>query len=493
MKHLLVLLLLIILGTSVYSANTKTDDRPNFVVIMCDDVSHDMFGPYGNKKVSTPNIDALAEKGVTFASAWNSALCCPARAEIMTGCYATTTGFWSNGFAIPQEDGSNDLFKYHTAFSKILNDNGYATAVAGKWHIGGAEMEYDPILGFDEYCMWEGEKELEELLGIEHWDGGREGNNRVARYWHPCVIQNGKLIETGPKDFGPDIYTGFICDFIKRKAAEERPFLAYYPMTLPHGPYVEMPTRTEQGSNVPNEDSKISNEQRFQEMIDYIDILVGRILKQVEESGVAENTVVIFTSDNGTAVTAKSRGVERGCQIPFIVSGKGVIARGLTSEICDAADILPTLIDFAGAEFPKGFSCDGISLKPFVTGETDSHKDIIHSCIGTTQLLRTKTHMLEVVNPILGAPYGRFYYTADYHSGKGYTRAEGIEEHEEVMKEFKNILEKKYVGLKADHPYFKEKGGKWLKSYMNPKAVQKHLHNHKDYSFYDETIDKTRD
>ncbi|MCD6355516.1 MAG: sulfatase-like hydrolase/transferase, partial [Prolixibacteraceae bacterium] len=308
----LTILLLLLLATGLTAKN-----RPNFVVIMCDDVSSDMFGAYGNQNVTTPNIDALAKKGVMFASAWNSALCCPARAEIMTGCYATTTGFWSNGFAIPQEDGSNDLFKYHTAFSKILNDDGYATAVAGKWHIGGAEMEYDPIVGFDEYCMWEGEKELKELLGIDHWDGGREGNNRVARYWHPCVIQNGKLIKTGTEDFGPDIYSGFICDFIKRKAREKKPFLAYYPMTMPHGPYVEVPTRTKRGSNEPEKDSKIPNMQRFVEMINYIDILVGKILTQLEESGVAENTVVIFTADNGTAVTAKSRGVERGCHIPF--------------------------------------------------------------------------------------------------------------------------------------------------------------------------------
>jgi arylsulfatase A len=485
--------LTLVLSFLMIGTNLKAEERPNFVVIMCDDVSHDMFGPYGNKVVKTPNIDGLAETGVTFGSAWNSALCCPARAEIMTGCYASTTGFWSNGFAIPQVDGSNDLFKHHTAFSKILNDNGYATAVAGKWHIGGAEMEYNPILGFDEYCMWEGEKELEELLGIDHWNGGREGNNRVARYWHPCVIQNGKLIETGPEDFGPDIYTGFICDFIKRKAEDEKPFLAYYPMTMPHGPYVEVPTRTKRGSNVPEKDSKIPNEQRFVEMIDYIDILVGRIMKQLEESGVAENTVIIFTADNGTAVTAKSRGVERGCHIPFIVSGKGVKARGFTSEICDAVDILPTLVDFARATYPENFKSDGISLKPFVTGDTDSHKDLIHACIGTTQLLRTKTHLVEVVNPILGVPNGRFYFTGDNHDGTGYVRAEGVDEHQPVFNQFQNILENKYVGLKADNPYFKGKGAKWLKSYKNPKAIEKHLHNHKDYIFYDETLDETRD
>lgn len=264
-------------------------------------------------------------------------------------------------------------------------------------------------------------------------------------------------------------------------------------MTLPHGPYVEMPTRTPTGSNVPEKEWKVSNEQRFQEMIDYIDLLVGRIMNQLDKSGVAENMVIIFTADNGTAVTAKSRGVERGCQIPFIVSGKNIEARGLSSEICDAVDILATLLNFAEAKYPVGFLCDGISLKPFVTGETDKHKDVIHACIGTTQLLRSRTHLLEVVNPVLSIPNGRFYYTGENHTGDGYIRAEGMKEYKVILTGFKDILEKKYVGLKSDNPYFKERGAKWLKAYKNSKAVQKHLHNHKDYIFYDEKLDETRD
>ncbi|WP_289055799.1 sulfatase-like hydrolase/transferase [Carboxylicivirga marina] len=488
-KALIIIAALVVNLSYTAKANGKKKERPNFVVIMCDDVSHDMFGCYGNEEVKTPNIDKLAQEGVYFQTAWNSALCCPARAEIMTGKYATTTGFWNNGFAIPQEDGSNNLFEHHTAFSKILNDNGYRTAVAGKWHIGGAEHEFDPIVGFDEYCMWQGLKEVKILLNQDSWEGGWEATGKTARYWNPCVIQNGELIKTTPNDFGPDIYTGFICDFIDRSAKADEPFLAYYPMVAPHGPYVEVPTRTDAGSNDPQKESKVSNEQRFVELVDYIDILVGRILNQLEESGVAENTVVIFTSDNGTAVTAKSRGVERGCHIPFVVAGKGIKQRGLSTELCDATDILPTLVDFAKADAPKGFECDGESLMPFLTGKTDAHKDVIHSCIGTTQLLRTKSYLLEVICPVLGVPQGRFYYTGENHSGNNYTRAENVPEHEEVRQMFQNILDEKYVGLTKDHPYFLEKGGKkFLKLYTKAKPADKHLHNHKDYQKYDETI-----
>ncbi|MCK4920243.1 MAG: sulfatase-like hydrolase/transferase, partial [Bacteroidales bacterium] len=342
-----------------------------------------------------------------------------------------------------------------------------------------------------EYCMWEGRKELKHLLGMDTWDGGTEKgqDGGTARYWNPAVIKNGELIPTGPEDFGPDIYTGFICDFIDRKAKNNESFLAYYPMAMPHGPYVEMPTRTKAGSNNPEKDSEVPNKQRFIEMNNYIDILVGRILTQLKESGVEDNTIVIFLSDNGTAITAKSRGVERGSHIPFIVAGKDVKQRGVTTEICDATDILPTLVDFAGAEYPQGYVSDGKSLKPFLTGESDTHREYIHACIGTTQLLRTKTHMIEVVNPILGAPRGRFYYTGDNHSGNNYVRAENLPEHQETFDMFMDLLQKKYIGLTKDHPYFKtKKGSAFLKGQTKESAANKHLHNHKDYVLYDESL-----
>ncbi|TKG93737.1 hypothetical protein EYV94_15955 [Puteibacter caeruleilacunae] len=487
-----------IVGNSQAIERMKQHEQPNFVVVMCDDVSYDMFECYGNKRTKTPNIDRLAQQGVMFRTAWNSSLCSPARAEILTGNYATTTGFWSNGFSIPQKDGTDNLFHHYPAFSKVLNDNGYATAVAGKWHIGGSEYQYESIVGFDEYCMWEGVGEYHKITGQEKWDGGIEipslkqpkgSPDKTARYWHPCIIKNHEWVRTGPEDFGPDIFCDFICDFINRSAKNARPFLAYYPMTLPHGPYVEVPTRTSKGSNTPETDSAISNKQRFEEMINYIDILMGRILKQLEESRVVDNTIVIFTADNGTAVTAKSRGVERGVHIPLIVAGKSIQQRGITNEISDATDIFPTLLDFARVDVPRDCKLDGESLKPFLTGKTDSHKEVIHACIGTTQLLRTKEHLLEVVNPILGVPEGRFYYCGDNADGTKYVRAEDNTEYSEVYGKFRKILESKYIGLTEDHPVFKARRGmNWLKAYKRPKAVEKHLHNHKDYQVYDESL-----
>ncbi|MFR9651517.1 MAG: sulfatase-like hydrolase/transferase [Rikenellaceae bacterium] len=465
----------------------QSDKRPNLLVVLCDDVNFDMFGCYGNTQTVTPNIDRLAEQGVTFRTGWNSALSGPARAQIMTGCYATTTDCWSNGFFIPDQVNKKGLFERFVPFSKHLHDAGYTTAVGGKWHVGSGEHPSNPIVGFDHYALWEGNKELN-ALGLPNWDGGMESveEGKSARYWHPCIIMDHKHRPTTESDFGPDIICKYMCDFIADASKDDAPFLAYYPMLMPHGPYVDTPLQTDKGVNIDiDSHSKYTNDERFVNMINYIDILMGRLLDQLEKSGVLENTLIIFTADNGTAVTAKSRGVERGCHVPYIFSGYGVKKRdGLTAEICDGTDIYPTLLDFAGIELPK---IDGVSMKPFLNGKSDTHREYIHSCIGGTQLLRTRTHLLEVVTPILGLPEGRFYYCGDNAAGNNYIRAEGVKEHEETLEIFRKLLDEKYIGLKADNPYFEDKRGKaFLRLYI--KGKDKHIYNHRDYVRYDESI-----
>ena len=155
-------------------------------------------------------------------------------------------------------------------------------------------------------------------------------------------------------------------------------------------------------------------------------------------------------------------------------------------------NFLPTLVDFAGASIPPGVEVDGVSLKPFLTGKTDVHREYVLSCIGTTRLVRSKTHLLEVVNPILGVPYGRFYYCGESRDGKGYQRVDADPAHAAVRQRFAEILAS-HPGLTKDHPYFQTvKGDRWLKQYTDPKAAEKHLHNHRNYQFYDETLSNTQ-
>ncbi len=463
-------------------------DQPNIVLIMLDDVSPEMYGCYGNKEAKTPNIDRWATEGVMFRTAWASSICCPTRALMMTGRYATTTGFWYNGFSVPQRDGTNNLFEHHHSFAKLMQRAGYATAVAGKWHIGAAESPHEKVVGFDEYCLWEGQKELDQLPGKPKHTGLWEDDKNPSRYWDPCFVINGKYRAPNKGDFGPDISLNFLSDFIERSVKADKPFLAYWPCVAPHGTRQGSPTCPIYGEI--GKMGKDKGGKRFRALNDYIDILCGRLEAKVNELGVAENTVFIFCSDNGTASIAKSRGVERGCHVLFVAKGAGVRRRGATNELTDLSDVLPTLVDLAGAELPEGYQVDGKSLKPFLTGETDSHHDYIFAFTGTTQLMRTKTHMLEVVNPILGVPRGRFYYCDDHRFGIGYQRVDGDPAHAQHRAYFDKVMIR-YPIITGEHAYFQNrKAVEWLKRWKDPKAADKHLHNHKDFQFYDESLDR---
>ena len=460
---------------------------PNIILIMSDDVSPDLYGCYGNDSVKTPNIDFMAREGVQFQTAWSCAICSPTRAMIMTGRYANRTGFYHNNLYISQNGETKDLHKYHHSFAKLMKQTGYATAIAGKWHLGKG-TPYSEEGGFDEYCLWESIGKIRKLSGNQEYKNGWENDNTTARYWHPGIVQNHKLLDTKPDDFGPDIFTDFICDFVKRK--KDQPFLAYYPMVAPHGTRVGPSTTPKRGSigEIQKSVDSEENAARFQGMNEYIDVLVGRIIQQVQDLGLLENTIIIYCSDNGSGSTAKSRAVERGCRVPFVAYGGPVKKRGLTAELTDLTDILPTLLDYAGGKLPSDYRVDGTSLKPFLSGETDRHRDWIYSTIGTSQLVRTKRYLLEAVNPILDMPRGRFYDCGDSRDGYGYINVTNSED-QQVQKartEFDQIL-KKYPPLTKNHPFFQTKRGrKVLGGFTSVKYARKHLHNHKDFRRYEE-------
>ncbi|VGO16303.1 Arylsulfatase [Pontiella desulfatans] len=472
------------------AARAAKPRQPNIVLIMLDDVSPEMYGCYGSKDAKTPNIDRWSKEGVMFRTAWGSAVCTPSRALIMTGRYATTTGFWYNGFAVPQKDGTNDLFKHHHSFGKLMQQEGYATAVVGKWHVGSAEAPHHKHVGFDEYCLWEGPKELGQLPDKPEHTGLWEDEKTPSRYWDPCFVINGNYRPPNKGDFGPDISVDFLNGFMERKVKEDKPFLAYWACVAPHGTRKGSPTCPIYGKPGTMDKDKADDRNRFRALNDYIDILVGKVEQKVNELGIADNTVFIICSDNGTASIAKSRGVERGCHVLFIAKGAGVKQRGTTDELTDFSDILPTLLDYAGGTPPENYELHGQSLKPFLSGASDAHRDYIFACTGTSQLMRTKTHMLEVVNPILDVPDGRFYYCGNHRFGKGYKRVDNDPEHASQRAYFEKTMAK-YPNITNEHPYFQDqRAADWLTGWKDPRAAGKHLHNHKDFQFYDEALDR---
>lgn len=463
--------------------------QPNIILIMADDVSPDIFGAYGQANAAkTPNIDKLARRGVMFKTAYATAMCGPSRAQIMTGRYANITGAYHN--MIWLNDSHKRLYKDNLAFAKVLRKAGYATAIAGKWHAG-KQMPYEDEVGFDEYSLWEMEHYINALPAGKKFTGLREDQKTTSRYWHPAYVENGLLLNTKASDYGPDIEANFIMDFMERKSKAKQPFLAYWPTVAPHGSRQGFPSTPHSGNVgfLGERKDKKGEWQRFLALNEYLDYLVGRVIDKIEALGIADNTIIIFTSDNGTAGKAKTRGVEKGVQVAHIVAGAGIKQRGLSEELTDFSDIMPTLIDFANAQsyLPAGYHFDGQSLKPYLTGKTNSHRPWIYGYISGSQILRTKDYLLEVVNPILGTPKGRLYQTGDSRWGQGYKLVSGQAEHTHAAQHFAKIL-KKYPALSSGLDYFnKGRGKQFLKEYLKQKNVERHLHNHKEYQFYDES------
>jgi arylsulfatase A-like enzyme len=200
-------------------------------------------------------------------------------------------------------------------------------------------------------------------------------------------------------DYGPDICTDFLIDFIKNN--RNRPFLAYYPTHIPHkhwdfhnkrDGYVTVPELDARGKPTgrPGEATLKSN-------VEYLDYLVGRIVNTLDELGLRENTVILFTSDNGTSPYGKGKTVmEKGVRVPMIANGPGIVKpAGLSDALVDLSDVLPTLLDFAGGTLPENYEIDGISFAPILRGETNDTREYIFSYLTARRMVRDKRYLLD--------------------------------------------------------------------------------------------------
>jgi arylsulfatase A len=291
------------------------------------------------------------------------------------------------------------LNKRNKIFAQILKQAGYATAIAGKWQLPGTQKEY----GFDESCIWAYEHYLPK--GVVH-KGAYEQPRKPSRYWHPCILKNGRYLPTNPDDYGPDIYTDFLIDFMKRH--KDGPFLLYYPMCLTHGPHYPTPD-----SLISKRDKMRNSKDNFKANVEYMDKVVGRIVKALDDLGLREETVLFFTTDNGTAGIAKNRAKEIGCRVPMIVNCPGVVkAIGPCDELVDFSDVLPTLTDLAAADLPSGYVVDGHSFAPFLLGKSYKQREWIFSYLADKRMLRDRRWLLE--------GDGRFYDCGSSRDGTGY-------------------------------------------------------------------------
>lgn len=333
---------------------------PNLVLIMADDLGPEWISCYGGEGIETPNIDKLAAGGMLFRNAYSMPQCTPTRVTLLTGQYPFRHG-WTNHWDVPRW-GAGCHFdpEQNMSFARLLRDAGYATAIAGKWQIN--DFRVQPRIlwrhGFDEWSVWT----------------GGEGGNPVSneRYWGPYVYTNDTPSQTYEGKFGPDIFNEFLIDFIRRNG--DRPMLLYYPLALTHGPLVSTPH--EPFAETPLEKHKA--------MVRYTDYLVGRLVKAIDDAGVRGNTIVFFTTDNGTSrgirgrlngrlvAGGKARLTENGPGAPFIANGPGLVPSGVvTDELTDFSDLFPTFCELAGVRLPSDIQLDGRSIARLVLGKEE--------------------------------------------------------------------------------------------------------------------------
>ena len=331
---------------------------PNLVLIMVDDLGPEWISSYGGEGIETPNIDKLAEGGMLFRNAYSMPQCTPTRVTLLTGQYPYRHG-WTNHWDVPRW-GAGCHFdpKHNVSFARLLREAGYATAIAGKWQIN--DFRVQPRIldahGFDEWSVWT----------------GGEGGNPISdeRYWDPYVYTDKKPSRIYEGAFGPDLFNDFLVDFVRRN--RDRPMLLYYPLALTHGPLVTTP-------HEPFAESKL---ERHKAMVRYTDYLVGKLVKAIDDAGVRNNTIIIFTTDNGTAggITGsldgrtvkggKAKLTENGPRAPFIVNGPGLVPAGTeTDELTDFSDLLPTFCELAGAALPQDVPVDGKSIAKVILGK----------------------------------------------------------------------------------------------------------------------------
>ena len=357
-----------IAGSSLTATAALADvDKPNILFIMVDDLGKDWVSCYGADGIQTPNIDRLAEGGMRFTKAWSMPQCTPTRVSLLTGQYPWRTG-WVNHWDVPRWGVGYFDWERHTTFARLLKAAGYVTAVAGKWQINDFRIEPSALQkhGFDDWCMWT----------------GYEAQNppSAKRYWDPYIhTKDGSKTWAG--QFGPDIYCQFLIDFMERH--RDQPMMLYYPMALTHGPLVHTPAEPEARGKL----------DKHRAMVRYVDHLVGRIVATLDELGIRKRTILIFTTDNGTArgvlgtvAGQKPRGgkatkFEGGVCEPFIVNCPGLVPAGVvTDALTDFTDLLPTFVELAGARLPEGVEIDGKSLAPLILGKTtDSPREWIMS------------------------------------------------------------------------------------------------------------------
>ena len=406
----------------------KQPERPNIIYILADDLGYADLGCYGQEKIETPNIDALAQQGMRFTQHYSgSPVCAPSRCVLLTGKH-TGHAFirgnhewgergevWNYTRAVedPNLEGQYPIPANTVTIGKLLQNAGYTTGIVGKWGLGGPLSEGIPNKqGFDFFFGYNCQRQAHTYYPKHLW-------RNEEKVWldNELYVPGTKLPERADPydpasyshfaqpDYSPDLMFEELIDFVERNI--DRPFFLYWATPIPHVP-IQAPQRwVDYYVNKFGDEEPYLGEQgyypsrypraTFAAMISYLDERVGQLVEKLDELGLAKNTLIIFTSDNGAGIGGGSdaewfdsakpfiskRGrikgtvYEGGIRVPMIAAWPGVIQAGSTSDHVSAFyDVLPTLCELTNITPPV--ESDGISFLPTLLNQQQEKHDFLY-------------------------------------------------------------------------------------------------------------------
>lgn len=363
--------LILFLGSSLQAA-----EKPNFIVIFCDDLGYGDLGAFGHPTIRTPNLDRMAHEGQKWTSFYvGASVCTPSRAALLTGRLPIRNGMMSAKRRVLFPDSSAGLPHSEITIPELLKEEGYATGMVGKWHLGHTKEYLPTNHGFDSYWGIPYSNDMDAQQGFP---GYRQKASEDPNYFAPIeqysvpIMENLEVFERPANQHTlTGRYTDRAVDYIKKN--KEKPFFLYLAHNLPHIPLYA------------GEDH-LGKSRRgiYGDVIEEIDSGVGKIMSTLEELDLAKNTLVVFTSDNGPWLPFATHGgsagllregkgttFEGGMREPTIFWWPGKIAPKIQMGMGTTMDLLPTFCSLAGVEPPADRQLDGVDLSAALTGTMD--------------------------------------------------------------------------------------------------------------------------
>ena len=383
-NHIIKLKFLICIGMLILSnLSNAQEERPNILVILCDDLGYADVGFNGSPDIITPELDKLAHGGTIFTSAYVAhPFCGPSRAALLTGRYPHMTGTAYNLFANSSEDDSDNMGipVSETYMAKVLQQAGYFTSAIGKWHLGAAPKFHPNKRGFDNFFgfLGGGHDYFPEKYQKEYQEQLMAGNQRIRDYLFPLEHNNKPVKET---EYLTDGFSREAIHSIKEASKQKKPFFMYLAYNAPHVPLQAKREDLEKFPNIEDNDRRT-----YAAMVYAVDRGVGKIVQTLKDNGQFDNTLIVFFSDNGGNTDhgannyplkgSKGDTWEGGYRTPMFFHWPKKIAAGQRFDFpVSSLDLYPTFVNLAASNVPSDKKLDGKDIMGHVLAGTDPYKD----------------------------------------------------------------------------------------------------------------------